>query len=283
MYYIQEADKPKLLFEIFNHIELEENKIILPINSNEKITSRKAEILIQKTNKILDKTMCKRIVVSKKIQKQENFMNLLHTYNDLKIMDGKWLFEVLCIKILDYLISKKQLRKEETKISILVNDLSSNMLESIKQIAKDYKRVNIVTNHIEKFKKIEKQMLEQDGTMITVGNNKKKGIAKSNIILNVDFPSELVNKYNIYEKAYIINLKGNVKIEKKRFEGININDYDIKFKNSDKIDYEKQERYKNAEIYEAQINKKQTLKDILRQLEKDEVEVTKLIANHIVL
>ena len=198
-------------------------------------------------------------------------------------MDGKWLFEVLCIKVLDYLINKKQIKKEEIKISILVNDLSSNMLENIKQIAKEYKRVNIVTNHIEKFKKIEKQLLEQDGTMITVVNNRRRGIAKSDIILNVDFPSELVNKYNIYEKAYIINLKGNVKIEKKRFEGVNINDYDITFKSLNVIDYEKQEKYKNAEIYEAQINKRQTFKDILRQLEKDEVEVTKLIANHIVL
>ena len=67
LYCIQEADKPKLLCRIFNKIELEGNRVILPINNEEKITIKKAEILTQKIKKILDKTMCKRIIISKKI------------------------------------------------------------------------------------------------------------------------------------------------------------------------------------------------------------------------
>ena len=52
-------------------------------------------------------------------------------------------------------IKKKEMKKEETKITILVNDLSENMLANLRKIAKEYKMVNIVTNHREKFKKIE--------------------------------------------------------------------------------------------------------------------------------
>ena len=50
---------------------------------------------------------------------------------------------------------------------------------------------------------------------------------KSQIILNIDFPKELINKYNIQDEAIIVNVKGTVKINKKRFNGLNINDYEI--------------------------------------------------------
>jgi len=275
LYCIQETDKPNFIFRIFNVIQLREDKIILPIGE-EKISSRKAQKLAQKTKRILDKTMNKRIVVSEKIQKQEEYVNLLHTYS-LEIIEGRWLFEALSCKVLDYILEKKEIKKEETQISILVNDLTENMLSNIRRIAKEYKRVNIVTNHIERFKKIEEQILEQDGIMITVGNNKKKGLAKSQLILNLDFPSELINQYNIFENAIIINIRGNVKITKKRFNGISINDYNIGFDQREEFDYDKNTKYKACEIYEAQMNKKQPFQEVMKQVEKDRVKITQLV------
>lgn len=275
MYYVQEADKPNFIFRIFNIIQLKEDKIILPINEK-KISSKKARKLAKKAKKILDKTISTKIVISEKIQKQEEYVNLLHTYS-IELINGKWLFEVLSCKILDYILEKKGIKKEETKISILINDLTENMLSNIRQIAKEYKRVNIITNHIEKFKKIEKQILEKDGIMITVGNNKKKGLYKSQLILNVDFPSELINQYNIYEEAIIVNIRGNVKIAQKRFNGISINDYDITFEKIDEFDYDKNTKYKACKIYEAQFNKKQPFQEVMKQIEKDKVRITKLV------
>lgn len=281
MYYIQEADKPNFIFKIFNIIQLREDKIILPIGE-EKISSRKAQKLAKKTKKILDKTISKRIVISEKIQKQEEYINFLHSY-PFEIIEGRWLFEVLTCKVLNYVLEKKEIKKEETQISILVNDLTENMLSNIRKIAKEYKRVNIVTNHIGKFKRIEKQILEQDGIMITVGNNKRKGLSKSKLILNVDFPSELINQYNIYENAIIINIRGNVKINKKRFNGIAINHYEIVFKNLEEFDYDKNKKYKACKIYEAQINKKQPFEEIIKQVEKDKVKITQLIGMNTIL
>ena len=275
LYFIQEADKPNFIFKIFNVIQLREDKIILPIGA-EKISSRKAFKLARKTKKILDKTISKRIVISQNIQKQQEYVNLLHSYS-LEIAEGKWLFEALSSKVLDYILGKKQMKKEETQISILVNDVTENMLANIRKIAKEYKRINIVTNHIQKFRKIEKQILEQDGIMITVGNNKRKGLAKSNLILNVDFPSELINQYNIYENAIIVNLRGNVKIEKKRFNGICINDYEIEFQDREEFDYDKNTKYKASEIYEAQMNKRQPFQEIMKQVEKDRVRIVQLV------
>lgn len=279
MYYIQETDKPNFIFSILNIVQLYDDKIILPITGEDKITLKKAHNLAKKTKKVLDKTISKKVVISKQIQKQEEYINFLHTYK-LEIIEGKWLFEVLSCKILDEILEKQKINKSETQISILVNDLSENILSNIKKISKEYKRVNIVTNHIEKFRKIEKQILEKDGIMITVGNNKKKGLSKSKVILNVDFPSELINQYNIFENAIIVNLKGNVKIDKKRFNGITINDYDISFEELEEFDYDKNNKYKSCEIYEAKINKKQPFQEIIKQIEKDKVKIIKLIGKN---
>ena len=281
LYCIQEADKPNIIFKIFNRIRLREDKIILPI-TEEKITSQKAKKLAKKTKKILDQTMSKRIVLSQKIQEQEEYVNLLHTYC-FEIIEGKWLFELLSCKVLDYVIEKKEMKKQETGISILVNNLTENMLSNIRKMAKEYKRVNIVTNHIEKFRKIEKQILEQDGIMITVGNNKRKGISQSKLILNVDFPTELINQYHIFEKAIIINIRGNVKITKKRFDGISINDYNITFEQREEFDYDKNMKYKSCEIYEAQMNKRQPFQEIMKQVEQDKVKITKLVGMNTIL
>lgn len=275
MYYIQEADKLKILFKWFNIIQLEGDKIILPIDTKN-MDSKKAERLAHKTEKIFKKTRSKKIVISKKIQEQEVYMNRLYTL-DLEIIKGRWLFEVLSCKVLDYILEKKEMKKEETKITILVNDLSENMLANLRQIAKEYKIVNIITNHREKFKKLEKQILDEDGIMITVGNNKRKGLSQSELILNVDFPTELVNCYTIYENAIIVNLRGNVKIEKKRFNGITINDYEISVDKDEDFDYDKKTKYRACEIYEAQINKRQPFEEIMKQMEKDKVKIIQLV------
>ena len=143
-------------------------------------------------------------------------MNYLYTYN-LNIVDGRWLYEVISDKVLDYVINKKDLTKEEIQLSILVNDLSDIMLDKIKVLADQYKKINIVTNHIEKFKRIEEKLLNENGVIITVTNNKRKSLIKSKIILNVDFPNELINKYRICEDAIIVNIKHEVKIKNNKY------------------------------------------------------------------
>ena len=281
MYYIQETDKPNKLFEFFNIIKLEDDKIILPI-SKEKISFEKSKKLAVKTKRILDKTYCNKVIISNKIERQEQYMNFLYSYN-LNIVDGIWLFEVLSEKILDYIIVKKSLKKEQIQLSILVNDLSEIILEEIKILVKQYKIINIVTNHIEKFKKIEENLLANEGIVITVTNNKRKSLTKSELILNVDFPTELINEYKIYENAVIVNIKNTVKIKEKRFNGICVNDYEIKFRDNINSDYdcEKIAKYKNKYIYESEIYKNQPTKNILKKIDADKVKITKLIANNI--
>lgn len=275
MYYIQESDKPSWFDKIFCRIVLKENKILLPID--EKILSdKKTKKLADKTKKFLTNAMCKKIILSKMVKTQKQYVNLLYSY-PLEIVDGRWLFELLSGKILDFILEKKEMKKEETNISILANELTEIALFNIKKIVKEFKTVNIITNHLERFRKLESQIFEEEGIMITVGNNKRKGLAKSKVILNIDFPSELVNQYQIYDKAIIVNIRENVKISKKRFNGITINDYDIDFKNKKDLDFNFDDKFKNYEFYEALLNKKQPIIDNIRKVEKDGVIITKLI------
>lgn len=283
MYYIQETDKPVLIARVFNLVEIVNDRIILPIEEKEIIDEKKLKILTKKIIKILDKTNCKTIILSKYLKKNKNLVENLRNAG-LNIIEGKWLFLVMSEKVLDYVVRKKELKKEETNVSILINNnFNDYILENIKEIIREYKTVNIVTKQIEKFKKIEKQIMDEEGINITITNNKKKSLIRSNIILNVDFDTELINKYNIPEEGIIVNLQENVKITKKRFNGISINDYEIKYQNYDEYDYEKEKYYDKKDIYEAMIYKNQPYEYIKRKIDRDKVEIVKLIGNRTLL
>lgn len=114
MYYIQETDKPNFIFNKLNIIKLKDDKIKLPTNGQGPMPLKKALKLAKKTNKILSETNSKKIVLSKNIKKEEAYVNELYSYN-LEIVDGRWLFEAISYKILEYISKKKELKEQETR------------------------------------------------------------------------------------------------------------------------------------------------------------------------
>ena len=58
-------------------------------------------------------------------------------------------------EVLEYIIQKEKIKKQDTDIHILINDVNDNTIKLIKIVSKTYKNVYIVTKHIEKFKRIE--------------------------------------------------------------------------------------------------------------------------------
>ena len=281
MFYIQKNDKPNIIEKTFNIINMQENKLFLPITAN--TSEKQIEKLAQKTKKIISKySNSKKIVISKNLQEEITYINYLNSYG-LDISDGRWLYEILATDIIKYIIEKKKIKKEETTISILINDLTEIELENIKILAENYKNLNIVTNHIEKFKKLEDKFME-NGIMITIVNNKKKSLMKSKIILNIDFPNELINKYMIKEDAIIINVPGKVKINSKRLNGLIVNNNEIDYRDDIKSEenlmgYE----FYLRDVYESRLYKKQTFSDIRNALKKDGVNIKKVYLSNSVL
>ena len=273
MYYIEQADKPIKIEEWFNIVKLKNNRIILPNKKEENIKTD--EIFAQKTKNILDKTASNKIILSKNVHKKKGYINYLYSYN-YDIVDGKWLFKILLYDVLEYIIMKENLDKDETQISIMLNDITERDLYNIKKIITNFKKVNIITNQLEKINNLEEKY-KDIGIVINVGNNKRKGILKSKIILNLDFPSELVNKYNIYDEAIIVNFQNNVKIKKKRYNVICINDYEIDLKNCNDFNFLDFENYYKKELYEGILYKNQPIEEVLKKLKIDGVVIEKLV------
>ncbi len=275
MVYIEKNDKPNFIEKILNLIRVKENTIILPIN--EKMTEKKIEKLAMKTYKKITKiSNSKKIVLSKEMKEEEKYINYLNAYG-MEISEGRWLFEILLTDIVKYITEKQKI--EKANISILINDLTDIEFNNIKILAQKYNMINIVTNHIEKFRKLENQ-LKEEGIIITITNNKKKSLMKSNIIVNVDFPKELLNKYSLNENACIINLKKIVKITQKRFNGLTVNDYEIVFRNDVCDEKFFNGKYEIKDLYEAGMYKKSPFIELREKIKKDGVKINKLFLNN---
>lgn len=158
---------------------------------------------------------------------------------------------------------------------MLVNDFDGMTAELIILIANNIKRLNIVTNHIEKCKKIEEYLYNEFGIMLNVSNNKKSSLSKAEIIINIDFPEEIINKYRIYDKAIILNILEKVAIKSKRFNGINANYYKIDMPQEYKLD-----EFEDEIVYESLIYNYKHLDNILDMIVKDKIEIEGLIGNN---
>ncbi len=275
MYYIEENSNPSILEKTFKIIKIQDNKVIIPIK--EEYNEKKIEKLAKKTDKFLKKSLSEKIVLSKKLQQNEIYKNLLYYYG-YNVVDGRWLFGAMLEHVLNFAIDKMKISKDIGTISFLANDMSKLMFDILNRIAKEYKSVNIVTNHPEKFKNIEKRIYDDDGIILTIMNNKKKSLIKSEFIINLDFTNEMVNKYNIYEKAVIIDINGNIKIAKKRFNGIVINNYEItsNLMNDSAIDFFDISKYNFKDIYESEIYNGISYKEFQGRIKKDNVKIKAL-------
>lgn len=283
MYCIQKYDKPNLLNRWFKIVKLEGNKIYIPIVNYEKKDKqlKLEEKLAKKTKKILKKLNSKKVVLSKEVKNHTKYMNLLQTYQ-LDIIDGRWLFRMLVPEIIEYVENKKELEPEETTIHILANDFTEVVIENIKKLAQNHKHVAIITKNISKMKKIEEQILEETGSMITVMNNKKKSLAKAQLIINFDFPTELLKQYAIFEDSTIIDVTGNIKILKKRFNGVIITNYEIYFKN--KSEYKIDDKsFFARDLYEAEFYKNQPYKYVREKIKRDGIYICNLYTKNQIL
>lgn len=263
--FIEKMDKP---FMAIQRIKIEQDNCKICLNLEK-------EKNVKKLIKKLEKNEVISVVLSKEFYESKNLINALKA-NGINIFNGRWLEKYLAIQILDYIVMQKNIRKEETEIAITVNQITDLSIEIIRKIAKQYKRITVVTNHIEKLRKIEKEIYDKDGILIVISNNQKKSLSKTQIILNIDFNKEVLNRYRINENAIIINLEGDMKINDKRFNGININDYEIEVGREDAIWRPNMSSFKTKDLLEASLYMKDTFESICSRISKNKVNIKEL-------
>jgi len=274
-FYIQEADKPNIIKELFCFLNIENNKIILPTNGKY-ITEKEAQKLVLKIIKKMKKNNTKYIVLSKNLKNNQMLLNKIREYN-VNLFDGHWLWNYMIYETVEYVEKKTNKKMEEIELALMINTPTKEIIENIKIFAKEFKVIKIITPNIKIFNKLEEKIYNDFGIMIHVTNNMKKSLVKSDIIVNFDFTKNEINKYNLFENAIIINIKGDVKIDKKRFNGININDYEIKSKRAEEIfSIEDLKKFYLKDLFEAEIYRKDFFENIKKDITKGGFEIKEL-------
>ena len=242
--FLEQSKKMRLL----KKVTLKNNKIF--INKNLEKASLKSKIkIVQKIKNILENKKVRQLCIEKNLKNDIQFINLLYS-NNINICTPKWVFKQKTDEIISQILKDK--KREETEISICVNEVDSQIEKYIYKFAKEFKTINIITNHIGKFKKIEQKLYEENGILINLTNNRRKSLLKSKLILNIDFPKELINEFAIYDNSTIINWDDNLKIRKKRFNGKIIEEINLDLaENSEVAEFIKQnnlEKYDERDV-----------------------------------
>lgn len=268
----------KKIFKVFTIKPVSGNDVIIipRYKNNEKIV----KIIPDLVNILYDRN-CDTIVLSNSLKNINGVKECINKEN-IKILDGTFLKENLLLEIVIYVANSMNIFAKDVDVTILANDNKFDYMKNIINIAENIKNIKIVTNNVERFKNVEQKIQEILGILIRITNNKRKGLANSQIIINLDFPEELINKYAINPEAIIVNIGQNVKIKSKKFKGINANNIKISMKTNYNTEFEQNKifnDFEEAELYEASI-KNMSFEEIKKKFQKDNVNVTSLIGNN---
>ena len=225
---------------------------------------------MEKLSQFFYEKAIKNVVLEQELEQNETIKNVLYS-NNINILDGTRLSKFLVFNVIEKVFEYKQKNIQAGEVTLLVNENNEVNIQTIIKLAQSVKRLNIVTNNTKKFNKIAEYIYEELGMIIKNTNNVNFNLASSDIIINLDFPQEGINRIKLPNQATLINIPKNIKIKSKKFSGINIKDWKIKVPE----EYE-MPGFTSTHIYEASIYNK-TSKQIFEQIEQDQIEIEELI------
>ena len=163
-------------------------------------------------------------------------------------------------------------------IYFLIDKDEEISLKNIIMLSKIFKTTNIVTGDINKFEKITETLFNEDETVISISNNKKKSLRRAKYIVNFDFDTEKLIQYSINRTAVIINVNNDMKIENIAFEGICINNINIEIPNEIEKYFDiLTEKIDKTTLYVSLLNRKQELERIRTRIKDDNIHILDLI------
>lgn len=210
---------PKILKKIIIKLIKVFNIIVIQNIKNDEYIYRVPRISnLKRLRKILNKSKAKKIILSKELKKYSK---------ELGIEENNKIPKYLIYNILKYIENIIDTQIELQSIYFLTNVYNSENIQTISNLAENIKSVNVITNKLKEYNRLEKKLYDT-GNLIAITNNKRKSLRKANFIINLDLTNEELGSYNINRNSIIINC-ANEKITKLScFEGIIINNIQIK-------------------------------------------------------
>lgn len=270
--YIKQTERIKFITKLFKILRMQEieKKTIIYLPMNKKTKPKTQGKIANKLRKYLYNNSIKNVVLDKELMENEIIKNILYSYN-INILDGTKLSKFLVYNIIEKIYKYKNKNIQAGEITLLVNENNSINIENIFTIAQNVKRLNIITNNTNKFRKVVDYLYNELGILIKLTNNMKLNLNSSDIIVNIDFTEEEVNKLDIPRNSIIVNIPKNINIKSKKFVGVNVKDWEIEVPKS----YTLQD-FEDTIMYETSILKKSEMK-IFEQIQQDDITIKKLI------
>ncbi len=258
-------------------IKIESDGII--INLIYIVSKEKNKFNLKRIIKCIKNYHYKNIVLSNSLNNNQYVKNILYS-NSLNILDGKYLYELLVYKMVEYVAEVQKEKLEKYEISILINNKTEARLINIKNIIKKCRVVNIITNNIKQFDILQEEMKREYGIIVNVTTNKIKALEKSDIIINYDFIAENFSKCVIPRCCVIFNIGEAIKYYSNDFLGVNITNYMIYKIERYKRIFKALSNFDICIIYESIIlDLNMSINESISKIKKDGISIRYFIGN----
>jgi len=217
----------KIIRKIFFKIKLEEtlNGFIIMVPKYKKYGTFKNRTIIKRIKILQNQLKIRGLIFD------DNLNWLESSFRNTILFNGKSLMKEFISNIIEYIFSINNQNINMENVYIFVNEYNKVNERIIKQLITRFKTVNIITENMRYYKRLENK-LYYEGILITVSNNKRKSVRKSKYIINLDFPNEVIKQFTVNPKAIIVNVSNEKLILDNSFNGIIVNDFEIKIDNN---------------------------------------------------
>ena len=260
-------------------IRIFDNNYVIAVSNNKKDRKK----IKEKLAIIIKKLGIDAVVFSKELE--GDFKNDICEMINIKVVNGKKLMEFMEYDIVKYVLDKQNADTKKEDIYIVFKRDSNLNLDFLKRFLENFRLVNIVTNDVDKLKNIQDNLLDNEGILISVSNNKRKALKRAKYILNINLTKEELEKYRINREAIIVNIGENVKYDEPCFDGVNINYFKISCPDEYLERFEQVgSQFDLAQMYESILLQdrvdKTKLEAVYSRIKEDNIKIVELIGNN---
>ncbi len=264
----------KIIYKIFNFlgfIKIEKNYLILS-STYEDVNNKTITNILKAAQKLNFKNVALAEGLQSNLALNKELLN-----SNFDILDGTKIYKFLTYEIINKIAYIQNIKIQSMEITFLTNNNSDINMESIKMLAQKCKVVNVLTERIDLFTDLEKQLYDDQGIIINVSRNKRKTCMYSDIILNLDFENKTLEQCRIREKTIIVQFT-KAKFENKT--GVTITSYKLNIPDKYSASKKMLKHFSNEILYEGLFYHKLSYKNVRKLLKKDNISIKYFIGNN---